>query len=256
MNSSSKPLVYLVLGTPGSGRRDVIADLVAGALDEPTQAAVMLSATESAESSAAGLPRVERWTWKDGFIEGSLPEGATHVFFLADGRTNPVDQIEVFKPWLEAQGGELARVLCVVDCQLAEKSPPLLAWYDACVHFSDVVLLNRREGVENKWLSDFQTRYKKQFMPALFELVKAGRVKNPILVLEPEARRLSHLFDEEQDWVITDAEGEVIDEEAEVEGEGDEGVEMTPEEDPYLARRAGGRRVKEIPKIADYLPPH
>jgi len=157
----------------------------------------------------------------------------------------------VFKAWLEVQGGELARVLAVVNCQLAEKNPPLLAWYEACVHFADVVLLNKREGVANKWFSDFQAHFKKLFLPCLFELVKGGRVKNPALVLVPEARRMSHFLDAEQDWIFTDAEGEVIDEEEEAEG--DEEIEATPEEDPYFVRDAAGRRVKKIPDIAKFL---
>lgn len=253
MNGTDKPLVYLILGTPGSGRRAVIADLIDGGLAESDRAAILLSSAEPADEFDGRLPNLTRWSWTGEMIEGELPQEATHVFFVTDGRTNPVDQIEVFKAWVEAQGGELARVLCVVNCQLAEQHPPLLAWYDACVHFADVVLLNRREGVENKWLSDFQARFKKQFIPALFEFVKGGIVRNPGLVMEPQARRMSHVFDEEQDWVFTDAEGEEIDEEEETEG--DEDVQAKPEEDPYLERLNGGRRVKEIPNIEKFLPP-
>jgi hypothetical protein len=58
---------------------------------------------------------------------------------------------------------------------------------------------------------------------------------------------MSHVFDEEQDW-------EVIGPEDEEEAEGEEEVEVKPEEDPYLERLAGGRRVKEIPDVAKYLP--
>lgn len=253
MNGQAKPLVYLVLGTPGSGRRAIIADLVEGGLAAEDRPAVLVSADEKPDEIDARLPALGRWTWNGETIEATLPEGATHVFFVTDGRANPVDQVEVFKPWLAVQGGELARVICIVDCQLAEKNRPLLAWYDACVHFADVVLLTRREGVGNKWLSDFQGHFKKQFMPVIFELVKAGRVKNPVLVLEPEARRLSHVFDEEQDFVLTNAEGDEVDEDEAEEGE--EEVEATPEEDPYLARRLGGRRVKEIPDVTKFLPP-
>jgi hypothetical protein len=184
-------------------------------------------------------------------VSGELPRTATSIFFFTDGAQNPVDQVEAFKPWLEAQGGELARVIAIVDCQLAEKNPALLAWYEACVHFADVVLLNRREGVENKWLSNFQTHFKKQFYPCLFEFVKDGRVKNPALLLEPQARRMTHVFDEEPNWVVTDSNGEEID--ADEEGGDDEDLEVTPEQDPYLARRLGGRRVKELPDIAKYL---
>ena len=93
---------------------------------------------------------------------------------------------------------------------------------------------------------DFQAHYAAQFLPCLFELVKAGRVKNPALILEPQARRMSHVFDEELNWEITGAE--------ESDAEGEEEIEAKPEEDPYLQRLAGGRRVKEIPNVAKYLP--
>ncbi len=251
MNDAEKPLVYLILGAAGSGRRAVIADLIEGGLDEADRAAVLVSEADQPETVASTLPRVDYWKWTGETIEGALPEGATHVFFVTDGRTNPVDQIEVFKAWVEGQGGEVARVICVVNCQLAEKNPAMLAWYDACIHFSDVVLLNRREGVENKWMSEFQGHFKKQFIPALFELVKDGRVKNPGLVLDPQARRMSHVFDEEQDWVFTNAEGEEIEEDEETEG--DEEVEVTPEEDPYFERLAGGQRAKPIPDVGKFL---
>lgn len=252
MNNAEKPLVYLVLGTIDSGRRAIIMDLIQGGLAETERPAVLISDSEIREPAAEALPGLDYWKWTGESIDGRLPPEANRVFFVADGRVNPVDQIEVFKSWLVAQGGELARVLCVVNCQLAEKNPPLVAWYDACIHFSDVVLLNRREGVENKWISDFQNHFKKQFIPALFELVKESRVKNPNLVLEPQARRLSHVFDEEQDWIFTNAEGDEIDEEEETSG--DEEIEATPEEDPYFARRPGGQRLKQIPDIARILP--
>ena len=246
-----KPFVYLILGATGSGRREVVADLIASGLEPTDRAAVLLPAAEAPNEAEARLPEVARWTWIDeGAIAAQLPAGATHVFFLVDGRRNPVDQIEAFKPWLDAQGAEIGRVICVVHTQLAEKHPALLAWFEACVHFADVVLLNRREGVENKALSDFLNHFKKQYYPCHFELLKDNQVKNPALVLEPQARRMSHVFDEEQDWIFTNAEGEEIDEQ---EDSDDEEIEAKPEEDPYFARRNGGRRLKEIPNIADFL---
>lgn len=247
-----KPLVYLILGASGSGRREVVVDLIEGGLGEGDRPAAMVAEREAADEFEAKLPRLSRWAWQDEMIVGTLPPDASHVFFFADGQANPVDQVEVFKAWIEAQGGELARVICVVNCQLAERHPPLLAWYEACVHFSDVVLLNRREGVENKWVSDFLTHFKKLYYPCLFEMVKDGRVKNPALLLEPQARRMTHVFDEEPNWVFTNAEGDEIDEQEETDDE-DEEIEAKPEEDPYFERRNGGRRVKEIPNIAKIL---
>lgn len=253
MTASSQPLVYLVLGATGSGRRDVVRDLIEGGLAETDRAAVLLPAAEPATAADGALPGVERWEWRDKTIVATLPKGVTHVFFVTDGAANPIDQVEVFKPWVEAQGGEVARILCVVNAQLAARHPPLLAWFEACIHFSDVVLLNRREGVENKWMSDFLGHFKKLFYPCLFELVKDGRVKNPALVLEPQARRMSHVFDEELNWIFTNAEGDEIDEQEET-GDDDEEIEAKPEEDPYFERRNGGRRVKELPDIASFLP--
>ncbi len=250
--SAKKPLVYLVLGASGSGRREVLIDLLQDGLAEGDRGAVMVAEGEAPSEAEAKLPNVSRWAWRDDVIVGTLPPGATHVFVVVDGRVNPVDQIEVFRAWLEAQGGEMARVYTVVNCQLAEKHPALLAWYEACVHFSDIVLLNRREGVENKWMSGFLTHFKKQYYPCLFEMVKDGRVHNPALILEPQARRMTHVFDEETNWVFTDSEGEVIDEQEETENDEEE-IVAKPEEDPYFERRNGGRRLKEIPDIKKFL---
>jgi len=141
----------------------------------------------------------------------------------------------------------LARILTVVNCQLAELHPPLLAWYDACVHFSDVLLLNRREGVANKWISDFQARYKDQFFPCVVELVRGGKVRNPVLILEPLPLRVSHAFENEADWVAIDGS------DAEGGDESEDEVELEQAEDPYFARFDSGRRLKEIPRIDKFI---
>src|SRR5471030_1817085 len=129
MPSSEKPLVYLVLGAAGSGRREVLADLIAGGMADGERAAVLLSAAEAPDEFDARLPGLNRWTWHDTHIAATLPAGVARVFFVTDGRASPVDQIEAFKPWLAAQGGALARVLCIVHCRLAEQHPLLLAWF-------------------------------------------------------------------------------------------------------------------------------
>jgi hypothetical protein len=182
-----------------------------------------------------------------------LPNGvAGPVFFVSNGRVNPVDQVEAFQAWLPTQSAELGRIICVVDCGLVQGNPTLLAWYDACVHFSDVVLLNGREGVDSKWIRDFQARFKDQRYPCLIELVRGGRVRNPALILEPCALRISQAFEDEPVWVTKDGGSE--DDAGEDGGaEDNDDVEMVPAEDPYFARRPGGRRVKEIPDIAKLL---
>ena len=244
---TEKPLVYFILGAAGSGRRPVLADLLVDGLPKEDQPAVLLCTSEAPTPIDDKLPSLGRWEWTGSSIEAALPEGATQLFIVSDGRGNPVDQLEALQPWIEQNGCELGRVITVVSCRLGEAHPPMIAWYDACIHFSDVVLLNQREGVANKWISDFQSRYKGQFLPCLVELVKGGRVKSASVVLDPIARRLSHYFDEEQDWVVSGA----VDED---EAEGDEEIEVKMEVDIYLARHGEGRREKEISDVAKYLP--
>ncbi len=222
-----------------------MADLIEGGLAPDDQPAVLLAAEEAGDPVDPRLPGLARWSLLPELtVEAVYPAEATHIFIVFDGRKNPVDQIEAIKGWLAVNGAEIARVLCVVDCQLAERHPKLLAWFEACIHFSDVVLLNRREGVPNKWVGDFKARFEGKFYPCLFEFVKEGRVKNPALVLAPVARRMSHVFDEDE-WIPVDEEDEE---------EGDDEVEVKPEVDPYLERRNGGRRVHEIPHIEEFLP--
>jgi hypothetical protein len=240
--------VYLVLGAAGSGRRDVLADLIEGGLEPGANAAVLLSATEWPDPADARFPDATRWKMTEEMtIEADMPIGVTHVFILFDGRMNPVDQIEAFKGWLGDRGTEVARLICVVNCQLLEKNPKLFAWYEACIYFSDVVLLNQRDGVPNKWMGDFKGKFESKFYPCFFEFVRENKVKNPALVLAPVARRMSHVFDE-QEWVTVDEDDDEEDAE-----DGDES-EMKPEVDLYLERRNGGRRVHEIPHIQDFLP--
>lgn len=253
---TNTPFVYFVLGNAGSGRRQVLVDLISSGFADPNAVVAILPGSATASPADVALQRVERWDWCGGAIDAAVPAGVSTVFFVSCGAADPVEQVESFRDWLKTQAAVLARVLCVVDCRLAEQNPQLFVWFEACIHFSDVVLLNHREGVGNKWLSDFIGHFKNQYFPCLFELVKDGRVRNPALILEPEARRMSHVFDAEQEWVFTDAEGETVDEE---EDAGDVGhaqeVEATPAVDPYLVRDAAGRRVKRLPDISKFLPP-
>lgn len=246
---SAIPLVYVVLGTPGAGRRAVVRDLVENGLEPAARARVLLAEGEAADPAdelLGGLGHVEvrRWRWAGpGFPVGAA-RGVDCLFLLADPRVSVVDQLEALKPWLAEEGAELGRVLTVVDCGLAEKTAALLPWFDACIHFSDVVFLARREGVANKWLSDFTARYRDQFYPCHFLPLKKKDLENPALVLDPTPRRVSQYFEEEV--VLPDVEIETDDDE-------DEEDEDAPVEDPYLERMRGGRRVKEVPDLRDHL---
>ena len=171
--SSENPIVYLILGAANSGRREILANIIEDSYGTEDRPLVYVSESEKADPSDTKLGLVQHWKWWEGNIIAPVPKGTQVVYFLSDGKLNPIDQIEAFKLWILAQSLELARIFTIVNSSLAEKNPALLMWYDACIHFSDVVLMNKREGVANKWMSDFQARYKDQAYPCLFEFVKS-----------------------------------------------------------------------------------
>ncbi len=263
------PHAYIILGASGSGRRSVLADLIGNGLDDAARPVLLTAASETPAPDAVaalleGMPSLVQgtWTMTDGRVAGAaVPEGATHVFIVADGRANPVDQVEALHGWFPSAGLELGRIITVVSCRLASTHPELQRWYDACVHFSDVVLLSQRDDVSNKWVSDFIARYRKQHYPCLIELAKKSGMDNPALILEPQARRMSLLFDAEDTWSVSGDDATAVEDEVDDDDEDDnpsaDGVDdpdLIGEVDPYIERLAGsGRRAREIPDIRKFV---
>ena len=244
--------VYFIIGTPGSGRRAMVRDLIENGPGAEDKTLVLLADRERddpADAKLALLKHVEvrRWAWTPaGFPEVKLPAKST-VFLLGDSQASPIDQLEALKPWLERHGAELARIFCFVDCQLAERQPVLKQWFAACVHFADVVFLTNRTGVANKWLSDFLQQFKAGHYPCHFIQVKTkGDVANPALLLDPTPRRVSQYFDEGV------AIGEIEGLETDDEEEDEEDTGLLPEE-PYFKRDRSGRRERELPDVTKYL---
>ncbi len=241
-----------MLGPTGSGRRAVVADLVENGIDAADRAVLLAFKDEPAAPAAVAehpgrLPNlvVERWELDaEGRLSAPVAPGSTHVFLVTDGRADPADQIEVVRGWLEARGATIARVITVVDCALGHAHPELQKWHDACIHFSDVVLLGRRAGVPNAWISDFIARLRKAHFPCLVELVKNDGVDNPALILEPQARRMSTVFDAPDEWAA-------LDDDDEEEGELD--LDGAGKEDPYLEKYPSGHRARPLPDIRKFF---
>ncbi len=244
------PLVYLMLGSKGSGRRDVLRDLIEFGLAEGESVMVVESSDEAALTPdwlKTDKASIHAYQWDDKSLSvPSLGNPDSNVFFLADGLQDPADFIEGFFAWFKQSGLGLGRIFTVVDCRLVDSVSKAAVWYDCCIHFSDVVLLNRRETISNKVVNGFMDRYRKQYYPCLFEMVKKGRVKNPSLVLDTSPRRISRLFDEPERFdEDDDEEKEYLD---------DELVPGDPKQDPFLKRIASGRREKVLPDMANLLP--
>jgi hypothetical protein len=248
---SPAPSFYVVIGTPGCGRRALVLDLAENGLAAEADVLVLVpgaTAEDPVENALAARPRTEvrRWSGSSGILPAVTPAAGASVFLLLDPLGDVLDQLEALRPWLAERGAELARILVVVDCQLAERTPALALWYDACIHFADAVFLARREGVANKWMSDFVRRYEEQAYPCYFLPVRKAGIANPALVLEPQPRRMSQYFDP-QDELPEDLEIETDDEEPEETEDG-------PRPEPYFERNRAGRRVREVPALRAHLP--
>ena len=236
--------LYLLFGLPNSGRREILMDLAA---DLPCS--IALPEAEPAhpmDCKLATLTSLCRWRWENNsfFIESELATEDECIFLVADGKLDPADQIEATKIFLDQHDILLGRIFTVVHCSLVETHPELVIWHQGCIHFSDVVLLNRRENVSQKWLRRFQDDFRQKHFPCFFEFIKKGRVNNPVHVLDPTARRLSLFFEEEEEPLFFE---EDEDEESE------ELLTDSPEEDPYLAKLPTGQRCKPLPDAHSIL---
>jgi len=174
----------------------------------------------------------------------ALPEGQEAVFYLLDGRADPVDQLELLSKWLPKQPVMLGRILTVVACALLHRHAELAGWFDACIHFSDVAILHQREGVPERFLREFQKQYEKACYPCLFVMTRKGRIANPGLVLEPQARRLSLVFDELEPLEDLELDEDRLPEEP---------FSLEGKVDPWFERYPNGARRRALADIREYL---
>lgn len=228
--------VYLILGPNGSGRRALLADFI-DSLESESSVLYFKHKDEiinDYDSSLESLKSVTTvlWSVNDSKIKhDSISISPSSIFFIAPASINLADVMEGLKGWLNKNYCQLTRIITVIDCKSLSENNSQNSWYEAAVHFSDMVLLNRREGVSEKWIKDMVTERKKQFHPTRFELVKKNKVNNPIDVLDGQAYRTSLYFD---DLIPI---------------EEDEFEDLLPEDlkiDPYIERLANGKRSKPV----------
>ena len=211
--------IYIILGAAGSGRREITLDLIEY-IGENEKGKTILLLAENEKSSPydeqiQALHEVTLVSWNlllnKEIIVNQLPKQGETLFFITNGRLNPVDQIEALREWIRKNNLQVARTLSVINCKLCEKESSLNKWYEACIHFSE------------------------------------GRVSNPALVIYPEPRRLSLVFDDE------DAENANPQHDLMIEEDISYDDEVQVENDPYLKRLPNGLREKLIANFRDYL---
>ena len=239
------PIVYIIFGVPNSGRREIIFDLIEDGISQLPQVLFFRPKNEEHcpfDEKISQLTNVDSVEWElknSAVTHGKISAAPEVVIFLAPGNSDPADVAEALKSWIEHNQCQLGRILTVVNCAFLQQKPSAQSWYDSCIHFSDVILMSRRENNDNKWIKEFETHHKKTCSPARFIFVKKGRVPNPTEVLDPEARRVSLYFDE----LIP------------IEEDGLEDKEK-PEDtrpDKYIERLENGHRAHKVPNIQKLL---
>lgn len=245
--------VYLILGTNHSGRKEILFDLIEGSSPSEEHSNFILIPFDEPESPTNNklqtLPNTTVLKWNFSNNQLNFPNlstsSADKIFIILSSKNNFIDQLEKTKYWLDNNPQfSLARILSVINCQIAYDHEDLLPWFEAIVHFSDYIFLTHRENIPEKWISEFIKSFEKKSYPCLFEKIKNNKVSNPDQVLEPEARRISHLFDnlDAIDTLFLDEDNLP-----------DEPFELIKEIDPYLKRDNNGQRIIQLPPISDQI---
>lgn len=230
--------IFVLLAAEGAERFEALSKAIRSEVLPDEQVAVFVAAEDlQVAREALGGERLIRlltgWSIDAGgkLLLPDYAEAPRQLsIFLSHGSASPVDFLEALERWLRANERELGRITTLVDCGRCSAEAAARHWYDACIHFSDLVWLGNRSGVDPKWVKDFEEGFKKRAFPCLFDGLKKGQPANPNWFFESEDRRMSLLFDH-------------IEEDPD-----DEEMPESPV-DPYLDRNLGGGRRREVRDI-------
>lgn len=247
--------VYLFIGTPNSGRREILADLLDYGLGEGTKVTVYLPANErdgNAENALQKNKNLDLRSWELVPAEGKNDVPAIelgdnfateeNIAFMLDGTQEPIDQIEVFSILAKRLGWSVVRVVVIVDCQFAKAVPASADFYKALIHFADVVLLANRGDISQLWFEEFKKPYKDECFPCTFELVKKNRVANAAATLADSPRRMTFIFDDIDP---------IDDMEFDEDNLPTEPFDIVAKPDPYFERNEQGTRIIAVPSIIE-----
>ncbi len=124
------------------------------------------------------------------------PDKEQSCHILVDPRCPLIPQLEKLAGNLRNCLIEPVKILTCVDCWQSEKSGKLRNWLDACIYYSDIVLLGNRSNASKPFIRDYQKGYERMCYPCLFMLLKGpGKPADVDEVLTPGTRRLSQMFE-------------------------------------------------------------
>ena len=242
---------YLILGTRGSCRRAVVADIIARAVEDEIPVCAMMSSSEKTSDADARLNEladvIKYDSADDALDKARAADGASEIcFFFADPVVSLAESIESFKRIADTGALRLVRIFGVVDCALyVANFGEASAYYDAVSHFSDCVILANRTGVEGKDVDAIKKRYRQMYRPHTFQFaMKDGKVEAPVELLIDEARRMSIYFDDYDPIDELELDEDTLP---------DEPFTIERKVDPYLEYDDRGNRVLTIPNVDELI---
>lgn len=226
------PKIYLILGAENSGRRSILNDLLS---DFPSKNKILYfkdvnNSTSEYDTKLESRPNLVKINFKVQECKikhEPISDSPELIIFLSSEKCDPSDLIEGLKNWLNKNNCSLTRIITNADCRLIENNPSAEEWYNACIHFSDYVLVNNIGVNDNKWLNNWIKDQKQKFHPTRFETVKKNCVRNPADVLDSRIYRNTQFFDyNDNEFLSNDF-----------------------EEDKYIKRLQNGERELKIKRI-------
>lgn len=247
--------LFLFLGIEGSGRKASVLDIIEGYYSKEKKVSILLHESESFKMDEHDRIEVILYRMSPGKI--LFPNGIPSnnlIFILGPGRGSCLEFLENVRDWTVSKKIKVSKIITMAHMEKILAHNKVARWYDAAIHFSDIIFLNNREPKKDKEIRKFIERYTQDLsMPCLFEFVKKDRIKNPALAIEGSPRRTSQAFDEQEfdmdlsDVIITDENDENLgDDEAFL-------SEFQNAAEPYFEKLPNGRRIKEIPDITEFL---
>lgn len=174
------------------------------------------------------------------------PDEDGTTFVLLDPRKSPIDQLGHLAEQLGNCLIEPVKIITCVDCAAAEDSPQLRTWLEACIYYSDIVLLGNRSGASKPFVRDYQKNFERLCYPCLFGFLKGdGRPDKALEILAPDTRRISQLFDIQQDLPDV-APGTIIESSCDLDLE-------EQEKDPYRSPADEETPPPTIPDISKWI---
>jgi hypothetical protein len=156
------------------------------------------------------------------------PQDFEESFLLLTNQSCLATQLEAVVGLLSQQPEmEIGRIISFIYCPVLENQPDdFFNWLDGVAHFSDCFCFVDRSNQNGSFLKEVEDRYKTLRYP--LETFQLGKKSNRwAQILNPSARRVSHIFDTP----------DLLDE------------EDTVENDPFLKKLPSGIRERSIPLL-------